>query len=166
MKKKLDNLSDQVEEVVFDEEINENDYVSIPSLNIEGRVSRLNGNKAHIMCDNGLSFDVDKSKLHKIPTPKVNTKAKKTNYDIAINTSVGLELNIIGDHVDEAMNKLAKYIDNVRLKHLSTVRIIHGFGSGALRKAVHNYLDKQKDFTYRLGGENEGGGGATVITFK
>ena len=64
------------------------------------------------------------------------------------------------------MNKVIKYLDNVRLKRLSTVRIIHGFGSGALRKAVHNYLNTQKDLTYRLGGENEGGGGATVINFN
>ena len=166
LKKKLDSLTDKVEEVVYDEEINVDDYVSIPSLNIEGRVNRIKGNKAHILCDNGLSFDVEKTKLHKIETPKVNKKAHKTNYDIAINTNVGLELNIIGDRVEEAMNKVIKYLDNVRLKRLSTVRIIHGFGSGALRKAVHNYLNTQKDLTYRLGGENEGGGGATVINFN
>ena len=150
----------------FNEEIEVDDYVQIPSLNIEGGVSRLKGNKAHIMADNGLSFDVEVNKLHKIPKPQIIKKARKTDYDIALNTKVGIELNIIGLHVEEAMNKVIKYLDDVRLKHLSTVRIIHGFGSGALRKAVHTYLDKQKDLTYRLGGENEGGGGATVITFK
>ena len=166
LKKQLDELHDKVEEVEFNEEIEVDDYVQIPSLSIEGRVSRLKGNKAHIMADNGLSFDVEVNKLHKIPKPQIIKKARKTDYDIALNTKVGIELNIIGLHVEEAMNKVIKYLDDVRLKHLSTVRIIHGFGSGALRKAVHTYLDKQKDLTYRLGGENEGGGGATVITFK
>jgi DNA mismatch repair protein MutS2 len=79
---------------------------------------------------------------------------------------VGLELNIIGQHVEEAQYALIKYLDNCRLKHLTTVRIIHGFGSGALRKMVRSYLDTQKDLTYRAGGEHEGAGGATVVTFK
>ena len=166
LKKQLDNLHDKVEEVEYNEEIVVDDYVSIPTLNIDGRVDRLKGNKAHIVCDNGLSFDVEVTKLHKINKPQIVKKARKTDYDIGLSVSVGLELNIIGLRVDEAMPKVTKYLDSVRLKHLTTVRIIHGFGSGALRKAVHNYLNTQKDLTYRLGGENEGGGGATVITFK
>jgi dsDNA-specific endonuclease/ATPase MutS2 len=46
------------------------------------------------------------------------------------------------------------------------VRIIHGFGSGALRKMTHEYLEKQKDLTFRPGSMHDGGGGATVVTFK
>ena len=91
---------------------------------------------------------------------------KKTNYDLAINTKVGIELNLIGMRVEEAKNTLIKYIDNCRLKHLSQVRIIHGFGSGALRKMVRDYLDTQKDIIYRVGGEHEGGGGCTVVMFQ
>ena len=114
-----------------------------------------------------MSFDVSKSKLHKIAKPKVGTsKVKKTNYDLAINTSVGIELNLIGMRVEEAKSALIKYLDNCRLKHLTQVRIIHGFGSGALRKMVREYLDTQKDLTYRAGGEHEGGGGCTVVIFK
>ena len=72
----------------------------------------------------------------------------------------------VGLHVDEAKNELVKYIDNCRLKHFSQVRIIHGFGSGALRKMVREYLDTQKDIKYRPGDGSEGGGGATVVIFK
>ena len=86
--------------------------------------------------------------------------------ELAINTHVGIELNLIGMRVEEAKNALVKYLDNCRLKHLSQVRIIHGFGSGALRKMVREYLDTQKDLTYRAGGEHEGGGGCTVVLFK
>ena len=167
LKKELEELEEKEEEEVYNEEINVNDYVSIPSMNISGKVMRLKGNKAHIVSDSGFSFDADKSKLHRVNKPKIGTsKVKKTNYDLAINTHVGIELNLIGMHVEEANNTLIKYIDNCRLKHLSQVRIIHGFGSGALRKMVREYLDKQKDLTYRAGGEHEGGGGCTVVLFK
>ena len=46
------------------------------------------------------------------------------------------------------------------------MRIIHGFGTGALRKMVRSYLDTQKDIKYRAGDANEGGGGATVVIFE
>lgn len=166
LKKQLDELEENEEALDYNEEIEVGDFVSVPSLNMNGKVERLSGSKAHILCDNGMSFDVSKEKLHKIAKPKSHVRALKTNYDIAINTNVGLELNIIGLHVEEAENALIKYLDNCRLKRLTTVRIIHGFGSGALRKMTRAYLDKQKDLTYRAGGEHEGAGGATVVTFK
>ena len=167
LKRELEALEEQEEEEVFDEEINVDDFVTIPSMNISGKVTRLKGDKAHIISDSGLAFDVSKNKLHKVNKPKVGTsKVKKTNYDLAVNTNVGLELNLIGMRVDEAKNTLIKYLDNCRLKHLSQVRIIHGFGSGALRTMVRSYLDTQKDLTYRAGGEHEGGGGCTVVLFK
>lgn len=167
LKKELEELEEKEEEVVYNEDIAINDYVSIPSMNIYGRVMRMKGNKAHIVSDGGLAFDVDKNKLHKVQQPKVGTsKVKKTNYDLAINTKVGIELNLIGMRVEEAKNALIKYLDNCRLKHLSQVRIIHGFGSGALRNMTRSYLDTQKDLTHRPGGEHEGGGGCTVVLFK
>jgi DNA mismatch repair protein MutS2 len=167
LKKELEELEEKEEEVVYNEEINVNDFVSIPSMNIYGRVMRMKGSKAHIVSDGGLAFDVDKNKLHKVQQPKVGTsKVKKTNYDLAINTKVGIELNLIGMRVEEAKNALIKYLDNCRLKHLSQVRIIHGFGSGALRNMTRSYLDTQKDLTHRPGGEHEGGGGCTVVLFK
>ena len=167
LKKELEELEEKEEEEIYNEEINVDDFVSIPSMNIYGKVTRLKGDKAHIISDSGLSFDVSKAKLHKVNKPKVGvSKIKKTNYDIAINTSVGIELNLIGMHVEEAKNALVKYIDNCKLKRLSQVRIIHGFGSGALRKMVRDYLDTQKGITYRAGGEHEGGGGCTVVIFQ
>ena len=166
LKKELEQLEEQEEEEIYDEEINVDDFVTIPSMNISGKVTRIKGDKAHIVSDSGLSFDVSKNKLHKVNRPKVgNTKVRTTNYDLAINTKVGIELNLIGMRVEEAKNALIKYLDNCRLKHLSQVRIIHGFGSGALRKMVREYLDTQKGLSYRPGGEHEGGGGCTVVMF-
>lgn len=168
LRKKLEELEEKPEEVTYNEDIKVHDYVSIPSLEMSGRVISLSGNKAKVRSDSGFSFDVNINKLHKIDEPSIK-KVSKVSHIIdksVINTSLSLELNIIGMRVDEAKHALERYIDQCRMKHFSQVRIIHGFGSGALRKMTHEYLNSQKDLTYRPGGEYEGGGGATVVIFK
>ena len=167
IRRKINELEDAPEDITYNEDIKSNDYVEIPSLKISGRVIRINGNKAHVVSDSGLSFDVNVDKLHKTKEPKQSSVKKKSNpVDFAIDTKVGLELNIIGLRAEEAQNQLVKYIDTCRLKRFKQVRIIHGFGEGILRKMVRNYLDTQKDLTYRAGDGSEGGGGATVVIFK
>lgn len=167
LKAKIEDLEDNVDVITYNEDINIGDFVSVPSLNLNGVVKRIKDNKATISSDAGMTLNVDVNKLHKIEkhnsTKKVN---KSNNYDSLMKLNVGLELNIIGMHVDEAKDALIKYLDDCRIKHFKTVRIIHGFGSGALRKLTHEILSKQKDLTYRLGQANEGAGGATVINFK
>ena len=134
---------------------------------MNGRISKIEKNKAIVIGDNGMSFAISKDKLHKINPPRVNNVRKSQNtFDISLGLNVGLELNIIGLRVEEAKQELIKYIDNCRLKHFNQVRIIHGYGSGALRKMTREYLDTQKDCKYRPGDANEGGGGATVVIFK
>ena len=166
LKKKLDNLKDEVEEISYNEPIQINDYVSLPSLNLEGRVIRIKGNKAHISSNDGFEIDVEIAKLHRIEEPKTTKIKSRDRYEDKINTSVGLELNIIGMRRDEAKDALIKYLDNCMLKHLKQVRIIHGFGNGILRKMVHEELSKMKNVKFRLGDINEGGGGATVVIFN
>lgn len=85
--------------------------------------------------------------------------------DLKIDNSRGLELNIIGLHVDDAMREVVSFLDHARIKKLKTVRIIHGMGSFALKNAVWKYLANHKQFVkdYRLGQEGEGGLGATIV---
>lgn len=164
---RINELEEKVDLANYDEEIYIGDYVSIPSLDMSGRVIDISGNKARIIDDSGLTFNTEKNKLHKIDAPKKRTVKHSTNeIDLSLGLNVGLELNIIGMRVEEAQNALIKYIDSCRLKHFKQVRIIHGFGSGALRKMTRAYLDTQKDLTYRAGDGSEGGGGATVVIFK
>ena len=81
--------------------------------------------------------------------------------------SIALSVNLLGLRVEEALATLAAYLDNCLLQNLSTAMIIHGYGSGALKKAVWEYLKKQKYVqSFRLGDYNEGAGGVTVVTFK
>lgn len=103
-----------------------------------------------------------------------DVKAKKEHtagIDSAIlnvGPSQGLELNIIGQHVDEAMRNVVSFLDSSRIRKFSYVRIIHGTGTFALKNAVWKYLQNHKDFVkdYRLGGEGEGGLGATIVHLK
>ena len=58
--------------------------------------------------------------------------------------SISSEINLLGRTVDEAIHELDKYLDDAYLAHLSSVRIVHGKGTGALRNAVHAHLKKLK----------------------
>ena len=76
-------------------------------------------------------------------------------------------LNLIGKTTDEAVLELDKYLDDAYLAHLSEVRIVHGKGTGALRKAVQNFLRKNKHVdSYRNGEYNEGGAGVTIAKLR
>jgi DNA mismatch repair protein MutS2 len=73
------------------------------------------------------------------------------------------ELHLIGRTTDEARDLLEKYLDDAFLAGLTTVRIIHGKGTGALRRAVEDLLDGHPLISeHRPGAASEGGGGATV----
>lgn len=166
LKKEVENLKTHVEIIDYNEPIKVGSYVSVPTLGISGKVMRITGKKALLHGESGMSFLVELSKLHRIEEPKIK-KIAEMSVDSTIISGLSLELNIIGLRVDEAMSELAKYLDACLLKNFKQVRIIHGFGSGALRKATHEYLKKSKFVeSYRLGNEYEGGSGATVVTFK
>ena len=80
---------------------------------------------------------------------------------------ISSEINLIGLKVDEAIPKLDKYLDDAYLSHLSTVRIVHGKGTGALRSAVSSHLKKVSYVaSYRAGEFGEGDAGVTIVEFK
>ena len=77
------------------------------------------------------------------------------------------ELNIIGKRYEEAMSLVDKFLDDALVLGYPHVRIIHGMGTGTLRKGVRRLLDKIKHVvSYRDGGPNEGGLGATLVYFE
>ena len=74
------------------------------------------------------------------------------------------EINLLGLTVDEAIMELDKYLDDACLSHLNQVRVVHGKGTGALRKGVHEYLKKQSYVkSFRLGEFGEGDAGVTIV---
>ena len=80
--------------------------------------------------------------------------------------SPGMELDLRGMRVDEALDALDDYIDRAYLAELPWVRVIHGKGTGALRKVVRDYLRNHPVVSrYRAGDEGEGGDGVTIAYF-
>ena len=78
--------------------------------------------------------------------------------------SVRTEINLLGKTVVEAIGELDKYLDDAYLAHLSSVRIVHGKGTGALRKGIHEYLRRQKHVkSYHLAEFGEGDAGVTIV---
>ncbi len=137
------------------------------------KVTVLEVKKKEILLDmDGLKFRRAIKGLKKYTLRPSDIKKKKNDnhfddiIDLKLDNSRGMELNIIGMHVDEAMREVVSFLDHARIKKLTTVRIVHGMGSFALKNAVWKYLGNHKQFVkeYRLGGEGEGGLGATIVT--
>ena len=79
----------------------------------------------------------------------------------------GLELDVRGKLVDEAVLEVDRYIDNCLMSGLDQVSIIHGKGTGALRAGIQDYLKRDKRVkSYRMGAYGEGDAGVTVVTLK
>jgi DNA mismatch repair protein MutS2 len=77
------------------------------------------------------------------------------------------EVNVVGLTTDEALPKVDKALDQAVMAERAVVRVIHGFGSGALRRAVATLLhDHPHVASFRAGGAREGGGGVTVVELK
>jgi len=94
---------------------------------------------------------------------KIKTRGKTLSPQPSALIPETAELNLIGQRVDDALEASDKFLDRALLEGKQAVRIIHGFGTGALRKAVRDHLRKHPAVkSWRPGNENEGGDGATV----
>ena len=79
----------------------------------------------------------------------------------------GNELKVIGQRVEEALPLVDKFLDDATLSGLGTVRVIHGHGTGALRRAVADLLDGHPHVAgFRPAAQQEGGTGVTVVQLK
>jgi DNA mismatch repair protein MutS2 len=77
------------------------------------------------------------------------------------------EVNLIGLTVDEALPKVDKFLDESALADRRSIRVIHGFGQGKLRKAVAGLLEGHPHVaSFRLGDAREGGAGATIVELR
>lgn len=146
--------------------------IRILSLNSVGTVSSLPNEKGDLFVQAGLlRTKVNISDIELLPQKKAAPE-KKTHSGggkIRMEKSAGIhqEVNLIGMTVDEAIPVLGKYLDDAYLAHLSQVTVIHGRGTGALRKAVHNHLKRTKYVkSFRLGEFGEGDMGVTIVEFK
>jgi len=117
-----------------------------------------------------MKLKVDIKQLQEITKTKSNEKNK--NYDYVGHSSlksqhVSPEINLLGLTVDEAIPIIDKYLDDCYMAKLSSVRIVHGKGTGALRNGIHRYLKTNKIVdSFRLGTFGEGEMGVTIVSLK
>lgn len=148
------------------------DSVKVLSMNLKGTVHTLPNEKGDLYVQMGILRSlVNIQDLVLIEdTPVLGNKRKSTGagkIKMAKSASVSMEINLIGKTTDEAIPLLDKYLDDAYIAHMPSVRIVHGKGTGALRKAVHNHLKRLKYIkSYRLGEFGEGDAGVTIAEFK
>jgi DNA mismatch repair protein MutS2 len=77
------------------------------------------------------------------------------------------EINVIGEHAEEACERVEKFLDSAVMATATRVRIVHGHGMGILRKAIWKLLAENPHVEkYYQAPQSEGGGGATIVELK
>lgn len=164
IRSKLNDLIEEEETLVSDEVFKENDSVLIKKYNYYGVVLEVKPKYLMVLA-NGMKMKLDPSDCTHT-TPKKETKKKPVVSQKTV-TRVSMECNVIGERVIDALAIVDKYLDSAVASRLFQVRIIHGVGTGALRTSIWSYLKRNKHVeSYRIGGEGEGGTGATVVVLK
>ncbi len=148
------------------------DGVRILSMGLTGTVSTLPDNKGNLFVQCGIMRtqvnvrDLALTEETTITTPTLQ-RTSTGKIKMSKSLSVSTEINLLGKTVDEAISVLDKYLDDAYIAHLSSVRVVHGKGTGALRSAVHNHLKRLKYVKeFRLGEYGEGDAGVTIVKFK
>ena len=152
--------------------------VRIISLNMEGTVNSMPDARGNLFVQCGImrmQAKIDDLELIDKPNiiagdMKFSTKSsasKSHGKSLSKASTMSMEINLLGRTVDEALAELDKYLDDAYLSHLSTVRVVHGKGTGALRNAVHGFLKRVSYVSsYRLAEYGEGDAGVTIVEFK
>lgn len=152
------------------------DEVYVSSLSLNGTVQTLPNAKGDLYVQMGMMRslvnirDLEITKTAKEVKRENQRNENRSRTRTAINKSATIkpEINVMGMTVDEAIAELDKYIDDACLANLAQITVVHGKGTGALRKGLHNYfknLKKQKRISgYRDGEYGEGDLGVTVVT--
>ncbi len=152
-------------------EINERDRVRITTLNQEGIVESITGQEYSVLVGS-LRFRARRGELQllKAASPESRLAAAlprgvSANFDV--DESFAPEINVIGTRVDEATGRVDKFLDEAFLAGAESVRIVHGHGKGALRKAIaelltgHSHVER-----FNQAPSNQGGAGATVVALR
>ena len=157
--------------------INKNDIyvgmqVLVKNLNQHGVVASLVNKQNEVLVQVG-SFkmmvnlnNITKSNIDKKENITQNSTSK-LSYSTNKTRTATSEINVIGYNVEEAIFVIDKYLDDCTLAKLSTIRIVHGKGTGTLRKAIHSFLKVHTHVKgFRLGNFGEGEMGVTIVELK
>jgi DNA mismatch repair protein MutS2 len=145
------------------------DSVWIEPLGIRGEViSKDDQSNMLKVLVGSVTYDVEEEKLTRIEeTEKVEAESDYVSTSSYTVPQVSPEIDLRGLLAEEAFDIVDKYLDNAFLAGLTTVSVIHGKGTGALRKKVSEFLSHHHRVdSIRLGEWNEGGAGVTIVKLK
>ena len=146
-------------------EIQVGDDVLVLSYNQRATVLEISGNNLQIKMG-AMKLNIKKKEVRKIDSEPESDKRYVSTSSVS-SKKVGIDINVIGLNTEEAIREIENYMDKVILQGYDTFTIIHGLGSGILRKNIGEYLKNNRYVaSYRTGGQNEGGMGATVVEMK
>jgi len=146
-------------------EIEKGDTVWIESLEIQGEVMSRRGDQLKVRCNNFI-YTVSSGQVSRIESSE-GKSVKSEGIGFSQSEGTKLEVDLRGLYGDEAVEMVDKYLDGAYLSNLNVLWIIHGKGTGALRKKVNFFLSKHPRVeSFRLGNWNEGGSGVTVVKLK
>jgi len=139
--------------------------VVVGGLGLEGTVVELRGKEAEIDV-RGKRMRAKLKELRAIGGTPASARVN-VNVDLQPREGSRSELNVIGQTVDEAIARLEKFLDETTVTDQHTIRIVHGHGTGQLRRAIAAFLKEHPLVaSYKLAPQNEGGGGATIVELK
>ena len=149
------------------------DSVKVISMNLKGTVHSLPNARGDLYVQMGILRslvninDLILLEEDAAPGTKKFQKTSAGKIKMSKSASVSTEINLIGKTTDEAIPLLDKYLDDAYLAHLENVRVVHGKGTGALRKAIQQHLKRIKYVkSFRQGEYGEGDAGVTIVEFK
>ena len=148
------------------------DRVELPGVRTAATVVQVNGDGSLVLQAGKMKMTAKPGQVRLIegqPQPKKRAAAPKTGPapTLHLERRASSELDIRGYETLEAESVVENYLDAAVMAKLETVTIIHGKGTGALRKAVHEILRRSKVVkSFRLGRYGEGEAGVTVVELK
>lgn len=142
--------------------------VFITNLNQYGTILSLpnKSNQVQIQVGNA-KMNIDINFLTLSSNSNLNKKNYKNVYSSFKSKNVSSEINVIGCNIQEAIFVIDKYLDDCSIVKLNTVRIVHGKGTGILRKGIHDFLKTHPHVkSFRLGTFGEGEIGVTIVEIE
>ena len=144
------------------------DIVQILTLNTKGTVLKEADEKGEVLVQAGIikcKLPVEQLVLEDAPAEKKKTQVH--SHQDAKHSVVPLQVDVRGMNLDEALNAVDSYLDQVVMAGYHEVTIVHGKGTGVLRTGIHQHLKKHRFIkSYRLGQYGEGEDGVTLVTLK
>ncbi len=143
------------------------DRVLIASLGLEGTVVLVHEREAEVDV-RGKRFRANTADLRVlVGAGRAAPPPVRVNLQVAEREALSGELLLVGQTVEQAIDRLEKFLDESLLSDQRTVRLIHGFGTGRLREAIVQFLNRHPLVTsVRTASPQEGGGGVTIAELK